>query len=483
MASSSLSSVVSNLVRASMGASVDTSIADDDLDRHVADLILKEAKQKEERYLGKEGIRVYQPDTGLPEGNLLKPNKRFLNTIIRSVDDHNASIIHLQAKAAADAKEEIKEQARRMRRARADEAAGERLRRLMGAGARRPSDRDNRGSRRPKEDDPFHWSRRDDRDAEHEGSEAGPSSPRRQSRHTRGSHGDGRDSVDKDRSRRHGSAEEDDSSRSSRHERSRRHSKNREDSSRPNDYSKEGSRRSRKEKDEDDTWGGSRGDEIRARRHDSLQRDPYSPSESVSPVGDTDRPSKRPRHRSRSRSPRRSNGSSKQSKNSTPRHRHDRDSPEVVDSGTSTLRRLHPLSQSSKTEAESLPIRSPSPAAITHTHIPSKMDRYFDPSYDPLLDTYPTENLSLNDPVPESAFEHWNNMIELVKMRKEDKADRKRREKEDKRKGKKRKKGEEDEEDERERRIRLGLERPGVMDVKYAKRGVMREWDVGKEVT
>ena len=58
MSKSTLSSVVSNLVRAQMGASVEPTITDDDLDRHVAELILKEAKQKAERY-GKDGIRAY----------------------------------------------------------------------------------------------------------------------------------------------------------------------------------------------------------------------------------------------------------------------------------------------------------------------------------------------------------------------------------------------------------------------------------------
>ena len=60
MSKSSLSSVVSNLVRASMGASVSNTVNDEDLDRHVADLILKEAKQKAERY-GKDGIQAYLP--------------------------------------------------------------------------------------------------------------------------------------------------------------------------------------------------------------------------------------------------------------------------------------------------------------------------------------------------------------------------------------------------------------------------------------
>ena len=56
MSKSSLSSVVSNLVR----VSEPNTITDEDLDRHVAELILKEAKQKAERYL-KEGVRAYLP--------------------------------------------------------------------------------------------------------------------------------------------------------------------------------------------------------------------------------------------------------------------------------------------------------------------------------------------------------------------------------------------------------------------------------------
>lgn len=54
--------MVSNLVRAQLGASVSAEVTDEDLDKHVADLILREAKQKEEKYLGKEGVRAYYPD-------------------------------------------------------------------------------------------------------------------------------------------------------------------------------------------------------------------------------------------------------------------------------------------------------------------------------------------------------------------------------------------------------------------------------------
>ena len=60
MSKSTLSSVVSNLVRASMGASVSSSVTDQDLDKHVAELILKEAKQKAEKY-AQQGIRAYLP--------------------------------------------------------------------------------------------------------------------------------------------------------------------------------------------------------------------------------------------------------------------------------------------------------------------------------------------------------------------------------------------------------------------------------------
>lgn len=115
------------------------------------------------------------------------------------------------------------------------------------------------------------------------------------------------------------------------------------------------------------------------------------------------------------------------------------------------------------------------------------MDKYFDPAYDPILDVDTAAMGSLNELVPEGGFEHWNAMLELVKQRKEDKADKKRKEKEEGKKKKKRKdRGEEedpDEEEERKRKIKLGLEVPGLMDIKYAKRGAMREWDVGKEVT
>ena len=55
---SSLSSVVSDLVRAQMGTSLSSSVTDEELDRHVAELIVKEAKKKAELYM-QSGIRAY----------------------------------------------------------------------------------------------------------------------------------------------------------------------------------------------------------------------------------------------------------------------------------------------------------------------------------------------------------------------------------------------------------------------------------------
>jgi len=60
MASSSLSNVVSDLVRAQMGSGVSSTVTDEDLDRHIGEIILREAKAKAERYK-KEGIRAYLP--------------------------------------------------------------------------------------------------------------------------------------------------------------------------------------------------------------------------------------------------------------------------------------------------------------------------------------------------------------------------------------------------------------------------------------
>ncbi|TDL19425.1 hypothetical protein BD410DRAFT_900273 [Rickenella mellea] len=137
MANSSLSSVVSNLVRASMGTSVTSKVTDEDLDKHVAELILKEAKQKAERYL-KDGVHAYLPPT-VNDDKVPKANKRFLSNIIRNTDEHNKAVLRAQAEAAQEIKAEREAQERRERKARADEAA-EAARMLRSNGSSRTRD-------------------------------------------------------------------------------------------------------------------------------------------------------------------------------------------------------------------------------------------------------------------------------------------------------------------------------------------------------
>ncbi|CAG8600474.1 720_t:CDS:2 [Ambispora gerdemannii] len=96
---SALDVVVNQLVRASLGG-VPSSLPDEDLDKYVADLILKEAAAKNKLF-NKEGIRAYLPNTGVPPCNLPKPNKRFLFNIVKSVDDHNQALIRKEEEEAA----------------------------------------------------------------------------------------------------------------------------------------------------------------------------------------------------------------------------------------------------------------------------------------------------------------------------------------------------------------------------------------------
>ncbi|PVF98553.1 hypothetical protein CPB86DRAFT_806735 [Serendipita vermifera] len=118
--SPSFSNVVSSLVRAQMGSSVPASTLDEELDRRVAELILKEARQKEARY-GQTGS--YSPQ---PSGNAAKTNKRFLASIIKSTDEHNKTVLRAQAEAAHEVKQQRERQEREERMKRAQEAVAAR---------------------------------------------------------------------------------------------------------------------------------------------------------------------------------------------------------------------------------------------------------------------------------------------------------------------------------------------------------------------
>lgn len=128
----SLTHVVQSLVRAQYGLTANeapnsgpstpngssskgkTGETETDLDRHVADLLLKEAKEREER-AKKENIGYWRlsddegcgPQALLTERHVLKQvprehqyqsrtNKRFLKTIIQNVEDHNKPLIRAE---------------------------------------------------------------------------------------------------------------------------------------------------------------------------------------------------------------------------------------------------------------------------------------------------------------------------------------------------------------------------------------------------
>lgn len=120
-----------------------------------------------------------------------------------------------------------------------------------------------------------------------------------------------------------------------------------------------------------------------------------------------------------------------------------------------------------------LPSRSPSPK------LSSKMDKYFESSYDPRLDTGPLTLPSIPSTglIDGAEFEGWEAMLEVVRQRREDRAERKRLERlgllpSDKEKPNKKTLG-----DSGAWTMDTGV---SVMDIKYDKRGAVREWDMGK---
>ncbi|EPQ60044.1 hypothetical protein GLOTRDRAFT_134807 [Gloeophyllum trabeum ATCC 11539] len=478
-------------------------VTDEDLDRHVAELILKEAKKKAERYAS-EGVRAYLPESS----NVPRANKRFLSSIIRNTDEHNKTILRAQALAAQEIKEQREEQERRDRRARAEEAAeAERLRR-GGAGSSRDHRRDRDRKRRDRS-----WERRDDDRYEYD-------RERRRRSQRRHRH------EDDDRSHRH---------RSSRHkrDRSRSYSTERKEERRTRDYRKsysseddeESSRRrrdrkrarSRSRSDSEDSWDSREKGRDRSRRyrspeddgkyrassrksrsaagsrsssregyrsapvldhqdslarHGSGVRDEHSTHSTHSPRLPTTDPDREAELRSKLKGKRKaedndfSDRESRYSSKSTGKGKA-RDKETLIEpSKKSTSRRSRPRSPSSSPP----PVPPPPP-------IESKMDKYFEASYDPRLDVAPLKvpEIPATGLIDDAAFEGWDAMLRLIELRRQDKAEKKWLEKHGIKDSSKDKKG-----------ISTGVSErwdsgPSVMDIEYKKRGSVREWDLCKE--
>ena len=382
--------------------------------------------------------------------NVPRANKRFLSSIIRSTDDHNKAILRSQALAAAELKEERDEQERRERMARADEAAQDRLRRLMSGGRRvtaedrwRP-DRDRHKRREGQ-------GREDERHRDRFG-DASSKSPSRKRYWD----------EDEDEYRRRMSS----SHRSSRHS-STRHHRRRHSTSRSRSPRRRDKRTSRSHRSQSSSRSRTvhkSPDVESSHHHRSRSRSPRGDQSPTSTnLSHNDSTHSRRRHRTSSRSGSCSRGPAQQKSSPAP---------------------LSPIPHAS-------PKRSPSPIlddtsdTLSQGPISSKMDKYFAPNYDPRLDVAPlassSSGLTIDVPatglVDNSQFEGWDAMLELIRLRREDRMEKKRLERlgllPEKAKEGRGKKG--------KGMVSASAEDgKGIMEIEYAKKGAVREWDMGK---
>ncbi|KAJ3749856.1 hypothetical protein DFH05DRAFT_1531542 [Lentinula detonsa] len=468
---SSLSSVVSDLVRASMGTSVAPTVTDEELDKHVRELLIRDAKKRAERY-GQQGIRAYLA-SGLSDSNAPRANKRFLSSVIRT-----------QALSAEEIKRERREQEMKERRARAEEAVeAQRLRR---SGSIAIWDRwdGTRSDRKRKKRNWETWTGEEDEDEDsHEGEH-------HRSRRRRTSH----------RSRE-----------SYRHRRSSRRSR-----------SRDGRTSSRSPPPRHKSNGETRPEREGHRRHSRSISDHRSrPNQAKRYALSSSDEEDVPRRRSRSRTVQSDLGSA-HAHSSSQYHSHSPAEP-IASSSSSTLNYESELRKKLKSKSSARDIsrsrdhertkeepkykrrkssrsssrssqmsisRSPTPGPDDSGPVrPSKMDRYFEESYDPRLDVAP---LSTAPKVPATGlidsaeFEGWDTMLDLIRIRREDKAEKKRLERMGLSK------------DEIKKTMfgdpnavgtagggsvsdRWAGEAISTMNIQYSKRGSVREWDMGKE--
>lgn len=84
------------LIRSSWGASLPSNIPDDSLDDEIAKILLKEAKEKESRWNATPSIgfsSFLKRDDSESKIGPRQTNKRFLKSVIRDVNDHNRSLL------------------------------------------------------------------------------------------------------------------------------------------------------------------------------------------------------------------------------------------------------------------------------------------------------------------------------------------------------------------------------------------------------
>lgn len=132
-------------------------------------------------------------------------------------------------------------------------------------------------------------------------------------------------------------------------------------------------------------------------------------------------------------------------------------------------------------EPPSLPLSPPPPS--------SKMDKYFEPDYDPRLDVTPLTNngrLTVNVPatglIDDPSWDSWEAMLELIKLKREDRIEKKRLEKMGLLPDEKRSVGGSGKKGKGMVSASVTGEDRGLMDITYTKKGTVREWDMGKDI-
>jgi hypothetical protein len=401
------------------------------------------------------------------DGNQPRTNKRFLSNIIRNTDEHNKAVLKAQADTIMEARREKEEQERKERRARAAEATdAERIRRLMGGSSCRDNNWDRhleskrrRRSRDSRAVDGDDKGRRDPNEREH-----------RKRRHRSRSHSQDRDD-NKDSSRKRGYRESEESSRNYRRRRQLSRSKSPKDDKRK-------SRRKEKHLLRPDSRRPSveRLEGIKGKGNEMHQDHPTSTRASPSRAleqRDSDsevakRKSKPSEPSSRVRSPPdlSTQFQARKAREASPPPP---ESPTL--SEEEDIERLRP-----RRRRRASPKRD---ASDPHGEaVVSKMDKYFEPSYDPRLDAGPMTipEIPSTGLVDGADFESWEAMLDVIRQRREYKAEQRRLEKAGLLlSGKEKEKEKKDSE--------AWTMNPGssVMDIKYSKRGTVREWDLGKE--
>ncbi|WVO21234.1 uncharacterized protein IAS62_002541 [Cryptococcus decagattii] len=458
----SLNSVVNRLVRAAAGISQD--ISDAELDSHVAQLLAEEAKAKELKWseLGLTGLLGNSMAAGRdsPDPSLPKPNKRFLASVIRTVDGHNSALLRSQAEAAKQARNErMAGPSRPSTVGSSSRPSGGAASRLFGGAVKDMARNDSvkiRGREREHRGDERTLRRRDEEIREDGG---------RSSRYGDDRRDDKRYRKDDDRRSRDVDKDSRDSTRKSRNDNYDRH---------------DGRHERRRDRSHERKDYGSDGDQSRHRSRD------------VDDDSERDRKGRKRRYDRNSRSP----SPSKRRRSSI-----------MLSPASKPPRELTPPPRSRDLSS------SPSPPPV------SKMDKYFESSYDPRLDlpAVPAQGLV--------AEVGWDNMLAILKERGKKKRrnspslsddepapppgilPRKRayspdtlarkagrKERKAAREERRKRRGDSDSEDERERVKRRDRRKEkekekangeqqggGLPDgYEYTKKGSVREWDVGK---